>query len=83
MFGAGFIGSHIVDRLVDMDHDVIVIDDESAEANGEFYYNDKATYVKESIVNYDKILLMFSNTPLEFHVNGIARVLHKACPYWH
>ena len=31
--GAGFIGSHIVDRLVDMGHEVIVIDNYSATAH--------------------------------------------------
>lgn len=31
--GAGFIGSHIVDRLVSEGYKVIVIDNESAETN--------------------------------------------------
>ena len=39
--GAGFIGSNLVDRLVGEGFEVIVIDNESAECNGEFYYNDK------------------------------------------
>ena len=38
--GCGFIGSHIVDRLCDDGHDVIVIDDLSAPENEEFYYNE-------------------------------------------
>ena len=38
--GAGFIGSHIVDRLVEENHEVIVIDNESAECHENFYYND-------------------------------------------
>ena len=38
--GAGFIGSHIVDRLLQNENNqVIVIDNESAEANEEFYHN--------------------------------------------
>ena len=49
--GAGFIGSHIVDALVDRGYEVVVIDDESSTANAEFYYNDKAKYVKQSICN--------------------------------
>ena len=27
--GAGFIGSHLVERLIDAGHDVVVVDDES------------------------------------------------------
>ena len=39
--GAGFIGSHIVDALIDRELDVIVVDDESAESNEQFYKNVK------------------------------------------
>ena len=31
--GCGFIGSHIVDKLIELGHNVKVIDDESAEQN--------------------------------------------------
>ena len=34
--GAGFIGSHIVDALVDRGDDVICVDDKSAPQNSEF-----------------------------------------------
>ena len=49
--GAGFIGSHLVDALVERDFDVIVIDDESSRANAEFYKNPKAHYAKLHICN--------------------------------
>ena len=42
--GAGFIGSHIVDRLIDDGHEVMVIDNETSDAHDQFYYNDKAEY---------------------------------------
>ena len=40
--GGGFIGAHIVDKLIEKGHEVICVDDESAESNDEFFYNEKA-----------------------------------------
>jgi UDP-glucose 4-epimerase len=37
--GCGFIGSHIVDKLINLSYDVHVIDDCSAEENESFYFN--------------------------------------------
>tara|TARA_Y100001973_G_C5205790_1_gene341491 strand:- start:385 stop:1275 length:891 start_codon:yes stop_codon:yes gene_type:complete len=51
--GCGFIGSHIVDKLVELGHEVRVIDDLSAQENEEFYYNDEATYWKKDISKDD------------------------------
>ena len=51
--GMGFIGSHIVDKLVEMGHNVIVIDDMSAEENEEFYENKKATNIVKDISKED------------------------------
>lgn len=50
--GAGFIGSNLVDELVSQGHTVICIDDESAESNSEFYYNDKAVNMNFSIRDF-------------------------------
>ena len=47
--GAGFIGSNLVDKLLEMGHKVIVIDNEYSDAHDQFYYNDKAYYVKQDI----------------------------------
>lgn len=41
--GAGFIGSHIVDALIERGEEVICVDDKSAPQNGAFYWNDKAS----------------------------------------
>ena len=51
--GSGFIGSHLVDRLIALGHNVKVIDDESAEENENFYHNDKARYYKLDISKDD------------------------------
>ena len=42
--GCGFIGSHLVDKLIEKNYDVYVIDDLSAESNEEFYFNDSAIF---------------------------------------
>ena len=72
--GAGFIGSHIVDRLVNDGYKVIVIDDESAESNDIFYHNDKAQYHKISIEDYDKIEPLFKDVDYVFHLAAVARI---------
>lgn len=39
--GAGFIGSNLVDKLIDMNWEVVVVDNQSAECNEKFYWNEK------------------------------------------
>tara|TARA_R110002012_G_scaffold100670_1_gene239395 strand:- start:901 stop:1815 length:915 start_codon:yes stop_codon:yes gene_type:complete len=72
--GAGFIGSHLVDRLVNDDFKVIVIDDESAESNDIFYHNPKAEYHKISIEDYNAIEPLFDNVKYVFHLAAVARI---------
>ena len=72
--GAGFIGSHIVDRLVKENYQVLVIDDESADTHESFYYNKEAFYCKESVQNYDKIVSLFSNVDVVFHLAAESRI---------
>lgn len=56
--GAGFIGSHLADYLIDKEHEVVVIDDlslgkkENIEHN---LVNRKFTFYQENILNYEQI----------------------------
>ncbi len=43
--GAGFIGSNLVDRLIDLYDEIVVIDNLSSETNEKFYFA-KHTHIK-------------------------------------
>ena len=72
--GAGFIGSHIVDSLIEDGHEVVCIDNESATSNEEFYWNPKCVKVVEDICDYEKILPWFSGVDVVFHLAAEARI---------
>ena len=72
--GCGFIGSNLVDELVRCDHEVVVIDNESSDANGQFYHNDRAEYHTVDIFNYGAICSLFKNADYVFHLAAEARI---------
>jgi UDP-glucose 4-epimerase len=72
--GAGFIGSHVVDGLIKLGHEVLVIDDLSAECNDKFYLNDKASYHQYDICDYDKTRSLYENCDYVFHLAAEARL---------
>ena len=47
--GAGFIGSILVDKLVKLGHQVKVVDNESANENEKFYWNENSDNYKYDI----------------------------------
>lgn len=71
--GCGFIGSHIVDKLVMLGHNVRVIDDLSAQENECFYYNDQATYWEKDI-SKDDCSDIFINVDYVFHLAARSRI---------
>jgi UDP-glucose 4-epimerase len=72
--GFGFIGSHIVDRLIEEGHQVIVIDNESAECHEQFYHNPKAHNYKFDICDYENIRPLFEGVDYVFHLAAEARI---------
>ena len=71
---AGFIGSHIVDKLLEMGHDVIAIDNESAECNSQFYWNENAENFKYDISDYEKMRPLFDGVDYVFHLAAESRI---------
>lgn len=72
--GAGFIGSNLVDELIELGHEVIVIDDESSNAHEQFYYNEKAEYWNYDISDYKRIEPLFKGVDYVFHLAAEARI---------
>ena len=72
--GAGFIGSHIVDSLLVKGHEVVVIDNESSEVHNHFYFNDKATYHKLDIADYQATRSVYDGVDYVFHCAAESRI---------
>jgi UDP-glucose 4-epimerase len=72
--GAGFIGSNLVDRLVELGHNVTVIDNESAECNEKFYWNDKAINHKLDICDYELTRDLYDEVDYVFHFAAESRL---------
>lgn len=72
--GAGFIGSHVVDKLVELGHEVVVIDNESSTVHENFWYNDKAKYFKIDISDYCGIRPLFEGVDYVFHLAAESRI---------
>ena len=72
--GAGFIGSHIVDKLIEKGHEVVVVDNESSEVHDHFYFNDKATYHKLDIADYQATRSVYDGVDYVFHCAAESRI---------
>ena len=72
--GCGFIGSHIVDELIDDNYSVTVIDNLSADCNEEFYFNDEASYLHIDIKDYEAIAPFFKDVDYVFHLAAESRI---------
>ena len=71
--GAGFIGSHLVDYLISMKHDVIIVDNMSAN-NEEFYWNEMATAKVVDITDYERMRPLFDGIDYVFHLAAESRL---------
>jgi UDP-glucose 4-epimerase len=72
--GSGFIGSHIVDNLIKLGHEVVVIDNETSQAHDHFYHNKNATYYKLDIADYDNTKDLYKGVDYVFHCAAESRI---------
>ena len=70
---AGFIGSNLVDYLVGQGHQVIAVDNESAN-NENFYWRDDTTNVVGDITNYNSMKDVFEGVDYVFHLAAESRL---------
>ncbi len=70
--GAGFIGSHLVDKLVDLGHRVLVLDNL---VNGKKEnINPKAEFHQVDICDFETMRLYFKDIDFVFHLAALPRV---------
>jgi len=70
--GAGFIGSHLVDKLIERGHRVIVLDNLSTGKKENL--NPKAEFYNLDICDFAKIQPLFKEIDFVFHLAAIPRV---------
>ena len=71
--GAGFIGSHIVEKLKRLDHMVVVIDNEYSD-NDHFHWRKDTLNVNVDITDYKTLKKAFTGADYVFHLAAEARI---------
>ena len=71
--GAGFIGSHIVEKLKRLDHMVVVIDNEYSD-NDNFHWRKDTLNVDIDITDYKGLKNAFTGADYVFHLAAEARI---------
>lgn len=72
--GAGFIGGHCVDQLVESGHDVVVVDNECASDNDSYHWRDDTSNHKTNILDYDELAPLFAGVDHVFHFATESRI---------
>ena len=72
--GAGFIGSNLVNKLLEDGHEVKVIDNESSDAHDNPYWNGEAENYNIDIFDYEKLKAVMEDVDVIFHLAAEARI---------
>jgi UDP-glucose 4-epimerase len=76
--GCGFIGSHLAETLLSLDHDVVLLDNLSCgrlENIGPFAHHPRLTFFNSDIVDRVGIMKAFTDVDWVFHLAGIADIV--------
>ena len=76
--GAGFIGSHLADFLVDSDYEVVVVDNLSIgrlENITHLLEHSKFTFLQADITDFDAIEIVFKDADWVFHLAALADIV--------
>jgi UDP-glucose 4-epimerase len=76
--GAGFIGSHLSDALIELGIEVIVIDNLSVgrrENISHLFESSKFTFIEADISDFDKIEYIFKDVDWVFHLAALADIV--------
>ena len=71
--GAGFIGSHIVEKLLQLEHMVVVVDNEYSD-NDNFHWRKDTLNVNLDITDYKGLKKAFTGADYIFHLAAEARI---------
>ena len=71
--GAGFIGSHIVEQLLNWGHMVVVVDNEYSD-NDNFHWRKDTLNIKADITDYESLKKAFTGVSYVFHLAAEARI---------
>lgn len=73
--GAGFIGGHLVERLLQQNHEVFVVDNESATSSDKFNWFEASKNYKFSILDTEKMEEIFKqNIDYVFHLAAETKI---------
>ena len=74
--GAGFIGSHLVDKLLEEGHEVIVLDNLiTGNKNNLSHIKDRISFFNVDITNFEEILPLCDKVDWVFHLAGLADIV--------
>ncbi len=87
--GAGFIGSHLVDKLIELGHEVVVFDNLEPQVHGDGqkipeYLNKECEFIKGDILNRDELRKALKDKEIIFHqaaVVGIGQSMYEIKRY--
>ena len=72
--GAGFIGSHLVDKLVSQNNEVIVLDNLLRGNKIDIQTNKNINFINGDIRDFDTVIKATKNVDIIFHIAALARI---------